>query len=46
LDIEINRDIGYAFVYHIFLNFKKPSISYTNQEIIDMTKTRFQRMGI
>jgi hypothetical protein len=28
------------------LNFEKPTIAYTTQEIIDMTKTRLQKMDI
>jgi hypothetical protein len=28
------------------LNFEKPSIAYTSLEVIEMTKTRFQKMGI
>jgi hypothetical protein len=28
------------------LNFEKPTIAYTSQEIIDMTKTRLQKMDI
>ena len=45
-DVEINTQIGFALVYHILLNFEKPINSYHSQEIIDMTKARFQKMGI
>jgi hypothetical protein len=27
-DIEINTETGFAFVYHILLNFEKPTIAY------------------
>ena len=45
-DIEINTQTGFALVYHILLNFEKPTISYSSQEVTDMTKARFQKMGI
>jgi hypothetical protein len=45
-DIDINTNTGFALVYHILLNFEKPSIAYTSLEVIEMTKTRFQKMGI
>ena len=46
LDIEVNTQIDFVLVYHVFLNFEKPTASYNSQEIIDMTKTRFQKMEI
>jgi hypothetical protein len=46
LDIDINIDIGFALVYHILLNFEKPSITYNSLEIIEISKARFQKMGI
>jgi hypothetical protein len=45
-DIDINIDTGFALVYHILLNFEKPSIAYNSLEIIEMSKTRFHKMGI
>jgi hypothetical protein len=45
-DIDINTSTGFPLVYHILLNFEKPSIAYTSLEVIEMTKTRFQKMGI
>jgi hypothetical protein len=39
-DIEIKPNTGFALVYHILLTFEKPTIAYTSQEIIEMTKTR------
>ena len=45
-DVEINPNTGFALVYQILLNFEKPTIAYTNQEIIDMNKTRLQKMDI
>jgi hypothetical protein len=45
-DIEINTETGFAFVYHILLNFEKPTIAYTSQEIIELTKVRFHKMNI
>jgi hypothetical protein len=44
-DIDINIDIVFVFVYHILLNFEKPSIAYNSLEIIEMTKARFQKNG-
>jgi hypothetical protein len=46
LDVDINTDIGFALVYHILLNFEKPTVSHTSQEIIDMTKAIFQKVDI
>jgi hypothetical protein len=46
LDIDIDTSKGFALVYHILLNFEKPSISYTNQEIVDMVAARFLKMDI
>ena len=40
---EINVETGFSLVYHIMLNFKKLT---TSHEIIEMTKTRFHKMGI
>jgi hypothetical protein len=45
-DIEVNTHTGFALIYHILLNFKKPTTAYNGQEITDMTKTRFQKMNI
>ena len=45
-DIEIDTNIGFALVYHILLNFEKPSTPYTNQEIVDLTTARFMKMDI
>jgi hypothetical protein len=45
-DIDVNPTIGFALVYHILLNFEKPTVTYTHQEITDMTKTRLQKMDI
>jgi hypothetical protein len=45
-NVEINPNTGFALVYQILLNFEKPTIAYTSQEIIDMTKTRLQKMDI
>jgi hypothetical protein len=45
-DIDINVDTCFALVYHILLNFEKPSIAYNNIEIIEMSKARFHKMGI
>ena len=45
-DIEVNTQIGFALVYHILLNFEKPTIAYNSQEITDMTKARFLKMEI
>jgi hypothetical protein len=45
-DVEVNPQTGFALLYHILLNFAKPSIIYSSQEITDMTKERFQKMGI
>jgi hypothetical protein len=45
-DIEIDTNTGFALVYHILLNFEKPSTSYTSQEIVDMTTARFVKMDI
>jgi hypothetical protein len=44
--IDINVDTGFALVYHILLNFEKPSIAYNNIKIIEMSKARFHKMGI
>ena len=46
LDIEININTAFALVYHILLYFEKPSTSYTSQEIVDLTTTRFVKMDI
>ena len=45
-DIEINPSTGFALIYHILFNFEKPTIVYTNKEIIEMTKTRLHKMDI
>jgi hypothetical protein len=45
-DIDVNPTTGFALVYHILLNFEKPAVAYTNQEITDMTQTRLQKMDI
>ena len=45
-EVEINTQTGFALVYHILLNFEKPTIAYNSQEITDMTKARFQKMNI
>jgi hypothetical protein len=45
-NIEVNPQTSFALVYHILLNFAKPSIIYNSQEIIDMTKARFHKMDI
>jgi hypothetical protein len=45
-DIEICLTTGFALVYHLLLNFEKPSVAYTSHEITDMTKARFQKMDI
>jgi hypothetical protein len=45
-DIDINIDTSFALVYHILLNFEKPSIAYKSLEIIEMSKARFQKTGI
>jgi hypothetical protein len=45
-NVEINPNTGFALVYQILLNFEKPTIAYSSQEIIDMTKTRLQKMDI
>ena len=39
-DIEVNTHTGFALVYHILLNFEKPTTVYTSHEITDMTKAR------
>jgi hypothetical protein len=33
-------------VYHILLNFEKPTVAYTSQEITVMTQTRLEKMNI
>jgi hypothetical protein len=45
LDVEINPQIGFVLVYHILLNFAKPSIKYNSQEIIDMKKRKVSEDG-
>jgi hypothetical protein len=45
-DVEVNPQTGFALVYHILLNFAKPTTTYNSKEIIDMTKERFQKMEI
>ena len=45
-DVEVNPQISFVLVYHILLNFAKPATTYSNQEITDMTKERFQKMDI
>ena len=45
-DIEVNTQTGFALVYHILLNFEKPTTTYNSQEITDMTKARFQKIEI
>jgi hypothetical protein len=45
-EIEVNTQTGFALVYHILLNFEKPTIAYNSQEITEMTITRFQKMNI
>jgi hypothetical protein len=45
-DVEVNPQTGFALVYHILLNFAKPTTIYNSKEIIDMTKERFQKMEI
>ena len=45
-NIEVNTQRGFALVYHILLNFEKPTTTYNSQEIIDMTKARFQKINI
>jgi hypothetical protein len=45
-DIEINPGTGFTLVYHIHLNFEKPLVPYTSQEVIDMTKSRLQKMNM
>jgi hypothetical protein len=45
-EVEVNPQTGFALVYHLLLNFAKPSIVYTSQEVIDMTKARLQKMDI
>jgi hypothetical protein len=44
--VEVNTQTGFALVYHILLNFEKPTIAYNSQEITDTTKARFQKMDI
>jgi hypothetical protein len=46
LDIDINTTTGFVLVYHILLNFEKPFVAYSSLEVIEMTKARFQKMGI
>jgi hypothetical protein len=45
-DIDINIATGFELVYHILLNFEKPSIAYNSLEIIEISKARFYKMGI
>ena len=45
-DVEIDVNTGFAKVYHILLNFEKPSTAYTSQEMVDMASARFAHMGI
>ena len=45
-EVEVNIQIGFALVYYILLNFEKPNVAYSSQEITDMTKARFQKMNI
>jgi hypothetical protein len=45
-DIEIDTNAGFALVYHILLNFEKPSTLYTSQEIVDLAVARFVKMDI
>jgi hypothetical protein len=45
-DVEFNPGTVFALVYHIHLNFEKPLVPYTSQEIIDMTKTKLQKMSM
>jgi hypothetical protein len=44
--IDIDTNTRFALVYHILLNFEKPSISYTSQEIVDMIAAKFLKMDI
>jgi hypothetical protein len=46
LDVDVNPQTGFALVYHILLNFAKPTTTYNSKEIIVMTKERFQKMEI
>jgi hypothetical protein len=45
-EIEVNTQTSFALVYHILLNFEKPTTAYNSQEITEMTITRFQKMNI
>jgi hypothetical protein len=45
-NVEVNPQTGFALVYHILMNSAKPSIVYNSQEVIAMTKARFQKMDI
>jgi hypothetical protein len=44
-DIDVNLATGFALVYHILLNFEKPTVAYTSQEITDMTQTILEKNG-
>jgi hypothetical protein len=45
-NVEVNPQTSFVLVYHILLNFAKPSITYSSQEITNMTKERLQKMDI
>ena len=45
-NIEVNSQTSFALVYHILLNFEKPTTTYNSQEIIEMMKARFHKMDI
>jgi hypothetical protein len=45
-DIDVNPATGFALVYHILLNFEKPTVTYTSHEITVMTQTKLEKMNI
>jgi hypothetical protein len=45
-DVQVNSETNFARIYHIMLHFEQPIREYFNNEIIDMTNARFQKMGI
>ena len=45
-DVEVDPNTGFALVYHILLNFEKPTTAYSSQEVVNLTEARFAHMGI
>jgi hypothetical protein len=45
-DVQVDTATNFAYIYHVMLHFEKPIKHYFSGEIIEITSTHFQKMGI